>query len=286
MKFQPRCTGCLLSRVGYEAGLVLDDPRAIEEVRRAAAEVLAAGREDPAIPAPVLAGAVHRCVYNLIGVDDPYLDLKMQNNRDALVAVEEVAPDLRTFRDYVVAAVLGNTFDYGVQSHEVTGDFLSFFAEEFPKGLAIDDTDRILPLCRDVVYFTDNCGEIVFDRLLIRYLKAQGAKVTVVVRGAPILNDATMEDARALGLDTIADHVTTTTCGERELGVNLSLIPDDLAQALEGCTLVIAKGMANYEALTEYGDFPPTAFLMAVKCDTIAEMVGVPRGSKVALLRD
>ncbi|WP_298665506.1 DUF89 domain-containing protein [uncultured Methanofollis sp.] len=286
MKFQPRCTECLLSRVGYEAGLVLDDPGAVERVRRAATAMLAARKDDPEVPASVLASAVHRCAYDLIGVDDPYRDLKKQNSRDALHAAEKVAPALHTFRDYVTAAVIGNTFDYGVQSHQVTSDFLSFFGEEFPKGLAVDDTDRILPLCRDVVYFTDNCGEIVFDRLLLRYLKTRGAKVTVVVRGAPILNDATMEDALALGLDTVVDRVTATTCGERELGVNLSLIPDDVADALGRCSLVIAKGMANYEALTEYDDLPPTAFLMAVKCETIAQIVGVPKGSKVAVLRD
>lgn len=286
MKFQSGCTECLLSRVRYEAGLVLDDPGAIEEVKRAASAVLATGKNDQTVPAPVLASAVHRCAYRLIGVDDPYLDLKRQNNTDALGAAEKIAPGLRTFRDYVTAAVLGNTFDYGVQSHQVTDDFLSFFADEFPKGLVIDDTDAILPLCRNVVYFTDNCGEIIFDRLLIRYLKEQGATVTVVVRGAPILNDATLEDARTLGLDLVADRVTTTTSGIRELGVNLAIIPADLADALKECSLVIAKGMANYESLTDYTDFPPTAFLMAVKCETIARMSGVPKGSKIALLRN
>ncbi|QSZ66842.1 DUF89 family protein [Methanofollis aquaemaris] len=284
MKFQPRCTDCLLSRVVYEAGLVLDDRERIEAVRRAAAEVLASGR-DAGIAAPVIASAVHRCAYEMIGSDDPYLALKGENNADALAAVEVIGPGLSTFRDYVCAAVLANTFDYGVQSHQVTDDFLAFFDEEFPKGLTIDETDAILSLCDRVVYLTDNCGEVVFDRLLIRYLKEAGAEVTVVVRGAPILNDATIEDARALGLDALADAVLTTTAGERELGVNLDLAPPELLDALGRCTLVIAKGMANYESLTEYDDFPPVAHLMAVKCETIAEMVGVPKGSRVAFLR-
>ncbi|EJG07910.1 protein of unknown function DUF89 [Methanofollis liminatans DSM 4140] len=285
MKFQPRCTECLLSRVAYEAALVLDDPDRIEEIRRTAAEVLSVGRGE-GVAAPVLASRVHRCAYRLIGSDDPYLDLKRQNNRDALAAAEVIAPRLSSFHDTVMAAVLGNTFDYGVLAHQVTDDFLSFFLEEFEKGLAIDDTDRILPLCRRVVYITDNCGEIVFDRLLILFLKAMGAEVTLAVRGAPILNDATLEDARALGLDLIVDRLTTTTRGEAELGINPLLLPDDLVCALDRCTLVIAKGMANYESLTDISDFPPVAHLMAVKCDTIAEMTGVSRGSVVALLRE
>jgi len=285
MIFQPRCTDCLLSRVAYEAALVIDDPDRIREIRCAAAEVLSAGQKD-GIAAPVLASRVHGCVYRMIGSDDPYLALKQQNNRDALAAAAVIAPRLVSFHDHVTAAVLGNTFDYGVQSHQVTDDFLSFFSREFCKGLAIDDTDRIFPLCRRIVYITDNCGEIVFDRLLILFLKSIGAEVTLAVRGAPILNDATLEDARALGLDLIVDHLTTTTRGERELGVNPLLIPDDLARALDRCTLVIAKGMANYESLTDFRDFPPVAHLMAVKCETIAEMTGVPRGSAVALLRE
>ena len=70
----------------------------------------------------------------------------------------------------------------------------------FSKGLTIDDTDRILPLTKRVVYFTDNCGEIVFDRLLLEYLHANGSEITLVVRDAPILNDATMEEAEQFGL--------------------------------------------------------------------------------------
>lgn len=285
MKFQPRCTECLLSRVTYEAALVLDDPARIAEIERAAAAVLADGQKED-LEAPVLASRVHRCAYRMIGSDDPYLDLKRQNNRDALAAAAEIAPRLVSFRDYVTAAVLGNTFDYGVRSHQVTDDFLSFFSQGFAAGLAIDDTDRILPLCRRVVYITDNCGEIVFDRLLLQFLKSIGAEVSLAVRGAPILNDATFEDALALGLDGIVDRITTTTRGERELGVNPSLLPEDLLRALDRCTLVIAKGMANYESLADHRDILPVAHLMAVKCETIAEMTGVPRGSAVALLRE
>ncbi|TAJ44904.1 damage-control phosphatase ARMT1 family protein [Methanofollis fontis] len=285
MQFQPRCRECLLSRVEYEAGLILDDPVRIMEIRKAAESVLEGGQQQR-VPAPVLASAVHRCAYDLIGCDDPYLRLKERDNAEALVAADAIGPELLTFHDHVLAAVLGNTFDYGVASHHVTRDYLSFFSAGRRQGLAIDDTDRVLPLCRRVVYIADNCGEIVFDRLLIRYLKSMGSDVTFVVRGAPILNDATIADALALGLDAVADRLTTTTRGERELGVNLDLIPEDLADALERCTLVIAKGMANYESLTDYNDILPVVHLMAVKCETIAEMTGVPKGSAVALLRE
>ena len=124
-------------------------------------------------------------------------------------------------------------------------------------------------------------GEPIAKRLGHR----QGSRITVAVRDMPILNDATMAEARALHLDRFADTLTTTGCG-CEIGVRLDCMPTELAKAVEDCTLIIAKGMANYESLSEYTGLPAVAFLMAAKCDPIAEEVGVRRGSKVAILQD
>ena len=191
---------------------------------------------------------------------------------------------LCSFREYVLAGVIGNTFDYAVRDHDVTADFSRFFAEEFRKGLDVDDTDRILDLSQRVVYLTDNCGEIVFDRLLVGFLKDHGAHVTVAVRDAPILNDATMEDAIRFGFDRVADCLTTTG-GGAEIGLDMEKMPAALARAIDACTIIIAKGMANYESLSMYRDLPPVAYLMCVKCEMIAQDTGIARGSKIALLR-
>jgi uncharacterized protein with ATP-grasp and redox domains len=184
-----------------------------------------------------------------------------------------------------MAAIIGNTYDYGVKSHTVREDFLAFFREAFSGGLAIDDTDRIREKTARVVYFTDNCGEIVFDRLLLEYLHRNGSRITLVVRDAPILNDATMAEARALRLDRFTDRIETTGCG-CELGVRLDCLPPAVTRAIAGCTLIISKGMANYESFSEFSGLPPVAYMMAVKCDPIADAVGVPRGSRVAMLRE
>jgi uncharacterized protein with ATP-grasp and redox domains len=188
------------------------------------------------------------------------------------------------FRDRVLASVIGNTFDYGVKDHSVSEDFSAFFDRQFRAGFTVDETDRILALSPRVVYLTDNCGEIVFDRLVIEYLKAYGSHVTVAVREAPILNDATREDACALGIDRIADRLTTTG-GGAEIGLDLEEIPRDLADAICECTLIISKGMANYESLGDYTGLPPVAYLMCVKCEPIADDIGLPRGSMIAMLK-
>ncbi len=235
---------------------------------------------------PRVASRIHRQAYALLKTPDPFDELKHAGNRQAADVCMQVRDRLHTFRDYVHAAVIANIFDYAVKGHTVTSDFLSFFNEEIGKELYIDDTDKILPLCSRVVYLSDNCGELVFDKLLIQYLKSHGSHITLAVKETPILNDATMEDALSLGLDTIVDHLTTTGGGSNaEIGINMDLIPEDLMQAIDNCTIIIAKGMANFESLSEMENLPRVAYMLAAKCRPVADELGVPVGVKVARLR-
>jgi uncharacterized protein with ATP-grasp and redox domains len=283
MRFDDRCYDCLLSRVRLECGLCGAGEEKTASVVASCGKLLERLRTEP-LTHPQIASAMHRQAYSLLGCQDPFTALKEQSNREALAVCRKVRGKLSTFRDFVLASIIGNTYDYGVKGHTVTGDFLSYFDHEFSTGLAIDDTQEIEKRISRVVYITDNCGEIVFDRLLLEYLFRQGSSITLAVRDAPILNDATLREARTLRLDRFADITTTTGCG-CELGLRLDCMPPELARAVRDCTLILAKGMANYESLSEYSGLPPVAYLMAVKCEPIAEEVGVPRGSKVAMLR-
>jgi len=282
MKIHDRCYDCLLSRIAYECRLSTSDEGKIGRVLSESRALLDACRGSPH-PASLVASAAHRRAYEILGDPDPYRHIKETSTLEAIRACQAVRQTLSGFRDYALASVIANTFDYGVSSHRVTDDFRTFFQDEFRKGFLIDDTARMAELAGEIVYFTDNAGEIVFDRLFIEHLSATGSRVTVAVKGAPILNDATMEDAERAGLPRVS---AVTNTGSGDIGVDLAKIPADLRQALGRCDLVIAKGMANYEALTEYSGLPPTAYLMAVKCPTIAESIGVPEGSLVALLRE
>jgi uncharacterized protein with ATP-grasp and redox domains len=282
MPVTDECFDCLISRVAHSCALVdrLDDAPRVSALCAARLEEL---RDSP-VPQPVVASELHRLAVRELGVPDPYAEVKAASTAAVLSAMRAVLPHLATFRDFVTASIIGNTFDHGVKGHEIAPDFAAFFEDEFARGLAIDDCDEIEERLDRVVYITDNCGEIVLDRLLIGHLADRGARVTVAVRDGPILNDATLEDARALELDRLVDCLTTTGGGS-EIGVRLDRIPLDLAEAIEGADLVIAKGMANYESLSEYGGLPPVAFLLAAKCRPIAARLGVGIGEKVALLR-
>ncbi len=285
MRFYQGCTDCLISRVEYETRLCTDDPVIVRETVGACRDLLRRISADP-VPAPVIASRVHRLAYRMIGDGDPYRSLKRGNNEDATAVCRRVRGDLSSFRDLALASVIGNTLDYGSKAHIVTDNFVEFFRREFAAGLTVDDTGAMEALTSRVVYLADNCGEIVFDALLADHLKKSGSHVTFAIRGAPILNDATMEDAIALGLDRRVDLLTATTDGIAELGLNRDIVPPTLADALDRATLIIAKGMANYESLSDERDLPPVAYLMSVKCGPIGADIGIPVGSRVALLRE
>ncbi|MCP1662386.1 MAG: DUF89 family protein [Methanocalculus sp. MSAO_Arc1] len=282
MRITNECQDCLLSRVRFEAELVTGDQRLIDEAIEAARQLLTDLFDDD-VPAPVIASAVHRCCYRIVGSDDPYRSLKYNDTLTARDVQTKVMPLINDFHSAVIAATIGNAIDYGVAGHSVAEDFVGYFRDEFETGLYHDDTAGIESLARRVVYFTDNTGEILFDRILIEELKNLGAYVTVAVKESPMLNDATLKEARDAGIEEVADHLTTTG-GGAELGVNLDLIPPDLAEALKSATLVISKGLANYESLSHYTGLPPVACLMMVKCDPIARDLDVPKGVKIAKL--
>jgi uncharacterized protein with ATP-grasp and redox domains len=283
MKITETCIDCLLSRVKLECTLVHASPCLTEATMRGCRTITNEIRAQQ-LSHPQIASRIHRRAYELLENPDPFAELKREGNRQATEVCREVRNELRTFRDYVLASVIGNTFDYGVKGHIVEENFSVFFRKEFLKGLSVDHTDKIAPLCSRVVYLSDNCGEIVLDRLLIEYLKGQGSHVTLAVKEAPILNDATLRDARDLGLDTIADLVTTTG-GGAEIGICMDSIPDDLRRAISRCTIIIAKGMGNFESLYEMDNLPPVAYLLAAKCKPVADELGVSVGSKIAVLR-
>ncbi len=284
MQVYPECVPCLTSRVLYEAKLSSTDVTTQLKAEEAAVKTMCRmGFEGPIA---LLSTEVHRAVYRILGDDDPYRHVKRLANETAVKLLPTVQSLIQTssdpFRSAVIAAIIGNTFDFGVLGFEVaTDDFEKEVAAIYRHGLDIDDTDAIKPLLNDVVYVADNVGEIVYDGLLIEQMRKLGAHVTLVVRGASILTDATMEDVWEFGLDKVADGVMTT--GSNAIGIKLDEIPAELRDILPRASLIIAKGMANYEMLSEYS-FKPVAYLMRVKCAPVAESVGARVGDFIARL--
>lgn len=282
MKLYPICAHCLLSRVYFEAELSTGD----ETLRHKAVE---AGLEElnnrfrQGASAASVSTAVHRRVYGILDNPDPYAEKKRTSNEAALAvlpAARRFAGD--SFRRAVIASIIGNSFDFGVLGHDVReNEFPDVFGKLSSEGLRIDDTGAMEGLLGDVVYIADNCGEIVFDTLLIGKIKSLGGRVTLVVRGAPMLNDATVEDVRMLGIDRMVESVMTT--GSNAVGLCIEEAPRDLIGKMEAASLIISKGMANYETLSEHS-FNNIAYLLRAKCDAVAKDIGVKKGDMVAML--
>jgi hypothetical protein len=127
----------------------------------------------------------------------------------------------------------------------------------------------------------DNCGEIVFDRLLVNELKSMGVRVVGVVKGEPILTDVTEADLRTTGMDKVFDVCLTT--GSFAIGIDTDLIGEELGLELDQADLIISKGMANFESLSDK-KYPRVAYLMRTKCRPVAEAIGAGRDQNVVKL--
>ena len=138
MHHDDRCFDCLLSRVRLEADLAGTHPDNYGRIYGHAAKLLSFLHNTP-YTHPVVASLLHRSVYHQLGSSDPYFGLKEKSNREAAAVFEIIKDDLKEFSDIVTAAVIGNIFDYGVKGHTIEDDFLTFFRQEFTRGLYIDD---------------------------------------------------------------------------------------------------------------------------------------------------
>ncbi len=287
MKIKPRCVPCLLQRVIYEADLVGASESRQQEVIQQTARCLL-DEYGPERASSSVATEVHRLAYELLDSDDPYAALKQRSNEMATRLLPTAETYIRESDDplkaAVVCSIVGNSIDYGIAGSATSPEELEQrFAGDVERGLQHDDMDALREhLHGDVLYFTDNCGEIVLDRLVCRELKCHhDVSLTLVVKGAPILTDATLEDAEALELGDVVDDIATT--GGFAIGVDMDALPARVRRALDDASLVIAKGMANYEAFSETA-IRPMAYLLKVKCKSISEAMGMPLNGHVVKL--
>ncbi|MEA5037119.1 hypothetical protein SDC9_32675 [bioreactor metagenome] len=283
MKLAPECRTCLLTKVRSQSQIVTNDVEVLDRVMTKCTEVYDRYlQEDPRVA--VAAGEVHRTCYAEIGSQDPYADMKKADNAAAIRVAAAIRPKLHTLHDFMTAAIIGNTIDYGVTGHEVSADLVGFFEKMLARGLAADDSEEFFQLADRVVYFTDNCGEIIFDKMFCEELRKHGSHVTLVVKEKPMLNDVTIKEAAEIRLEDAADFVYHSG-GGAQIGAHVPHFPPEVREAVDSATLIISKGLANYESLTEYSIRPPTAYLLMVKCDAVGRDVGVKKGEMIAILK-
>lgn len=279
MQMSSECVPCLIRRVLFEAE-ESDPSRAKDAVRNAA--MMLGDLFSEGVCSATVATKVHRETYRLLGDDDPYSDLKRKSNEVVLelypAAQRFVGSSKNRLRDAFLCAVVGNVLDFGIG----TGyDHPSKLREEFrnllDEGFGHDDTPKvkaILRKARKVVYLADNCGEVVLDRLALKEIRRLGPEVTFVVKEKPILTDATLADIKGLGIEDIVDEVAEAP--GFAVGIDLDSLKGPFGRMLRDADLIIAKGMANFESLSET-DIAPIAYLLRTKCNPVAENMGLEK---------
>ncbi len=289
MKITPTCVPCLLKRCIYEIEMV--DPRRAPQIMKELLGLLAEGYGPDACSA-VVGTKLHRYVLDMLDEDDIYAALKAASNRVASSLLPRAEALVDGAEDPLHAAALcsiaANVLDFGIEGSASSAEsFQAQFDALVAEGFARSDLEAAKPYLRNgarILYFTDNCGEIIFDQLLLRELASRGVSIGLVVKGVPVLSDATREDVDRYGLDRLVETVYDT--GPYAVGVDLDVLATQLGPPLDEATLVIAKGMANYESMTERPTLiRPVLFLLRTKCVPVARSIGVDRGSNVAVLQ-
>lgn len=229
-------------------------------------------------------------IREITGNPDPYKEKKQLSTKKALevlplaksIVSKETSPELR-FRKACLAAIVGNIMEFDLPDNPFKFSDLEQLVLQAEADLAIDDISELFERAKNaktVLYLTDNAGEVALDTLLVQELKNLGAHVTVAVKEAPILNDALLEDAEAVGMDKIADRVMTT--GSDSVGLFPGECSKEFLELYNSVDFVVAKGMGHAETLTELELPVPHALLLRSKCSTVAGHFGVPTGKNIA----
>jgi uncharacterized protein with ATP-grasp and redox domains len=272
------CIPCILRQTLEAARMASTDAAVHEQILR---EVLRWTEEmDLNQSPPAMAQRIHRRLREITGVNDPYHAAKTQLNNISVKLLPALRAEVQSSQSPMIAAariaIAGNMIDMGVNGnitekdvHQAMRQALSepFFGEQERFCQAITEA-------RSILYLADNTGEIAFDRLLIEQISPE--RVTLAVRGAPVINDATWVDAQAVGLDEI---VTVIDNGSDAPGTLLDDCSQEFCRLFAEADLIIAKGQGNFESLSNQSG--NLFFLFKIKCPMVADHIMQPVGTQV-----
>jgi len=291
LKVEPECASCLFSRAQIQTYQATTNPalrfRCLAEVVK-----LLSREFKPTSVAADIGTKRDRLIRKLTNNDDPYRYNKKQANEKALKMrphakkfVESGYNQQERFKKACLCAIVGNIMEFDIPGHRFTLKSMAGVLREATKDLVIDDIDKAYELAKkanSVLFLADNAGEIVFDSLLVEQLKNMGLRVTYVVKGGPVINDATMEDVEVSSIDKLADEVITTGCDA--VGLQKKEVSAEFLRVYDSAELVFAKGMGYAETLTEYRLRKPHLLMFRTKCMPVANYFCVSRDKNVAKL--
>ena len=225
---------------------------------------------------PQLARELHRRLKKYINHGDPYEVQKKQSNDLILDQYQQFKHQVETsenpFETALRLAIAGNIIDFAVSdTYQLDETILHVLKSDF----AIDHLKQLesaIKKAGTVLYLGDNNGEIVFDKLLIETINHPN--LIYAVRDQPIINDATLSDAQYVGLNQVARVISNGYDAPSTIPEHCS---DEFLEVFNQADVIISKGQGNLEGLLGLEN-ETIFFLLMVKCDVIAEKLGVKKG--------
>jgi uncharacterized protein with ATP-grasp and redox domains len=289
LKVEAECAPCLIHRGYMEIREATRNRQLQFEAMMALNRLLYKEFKPTAVPAD-LGTKRDRLVKSVTGNLDPYAKKKLLSNQRAL----EVLPYAKKliarettregkFRRACLSAIVGNIIEFDILGNEFKFEDIEKLIKQAHMDLAVDEIDKFFGKAvnaEHILYLTDNAGEIAFDTLLVAELKKLGSCVTVAVKGEPIINDATLQDATTVGMHKVADDLITN--GTDTVGLILEESSHKFLMTYRSADLVVAKGMGYAETLTDTTMKTTHCLLLRTKCQPVANFFGTSKGKNVA----
>ncbi len=279
MKLTGDCYPCLQRLIHQAAGMATSSER---DRKKAVDEALSILQRDFSCDqvSIVVATRLHDAVKYWTGNPDPYSEMKKREIAFAGELYREIKSDYAdNLHDLVKLAVTGNTLDFFRPLDDTKADMrqqIHFTIDE------ITDLEARIKSAHKILYLADNAGEMFFDLPLYKWM-GKFSSLTYVVKASPVQNDITREDIYRAGLDAEFGNIITT--GTATPGIDFSLASPEFMRAFESADLIFAKGMGYYESLSELPHQGSFFYCLVAKCQPVADSIGVPLNSYIAMLR-
>lgn len=276
------CISCILKKQEQRIRSCADEKKKSDYMHEILGLLYEHGREESAPWLSMKADELYRAYF---GEAVDYRSLKHKYNRLMLAQEDELEKKVRESEDALYTCIkyvcAGNYIDFGALDdvrEDVLTRILKKAADETISEQTYEKFQRDLCAANRLVYITDNCGEIVLDKLFIRLLKERypNLSLTVLLRGREVINDATLEDATEVGLDRVARCIGN---GSGVPGTVFRELSDEAKELLRGADVVISKGQGNFESLYASGWNPYYLFLC--KCELFVRRFGLPQYASV-----
>jgi len=282
LKIHVNCIPCLVGQA-LRVASIRDPPLSRADTKALLNCVMEILKDDAIMDAlPAKTGQrVYQAMGDFLQDADIFSAVKSMSNDVAAALyprlVEKVQASEDPLKTAVNIAIVGNLIDFGTRMDydlERAIDELQLSIDHF------DDLREDLQRAKTILYIADNAGEIFFDKVfVVEILKQFDANIIFSVREGPILNDATINDARLAGID----EITTIIEGTQSPGPLIDEASAEFKHAYDAADIIIAKGQGNFEALSERPRSDNLYFMLKAKCDVIETYFRVPIGASILL---